>query len=285
MTKLDSKVMQSLGPMVQMACLWEASARKLGNVHRFADFESLHYLELVASAAVLGPVLDKAWYRPLGEVVLDAIKATRSVVDTNSNLGIVLLLTPLAAVLPGRSLTTDLPRVLRDVTVADATLVYEAIRLAEPGGLGRAPEQDVSDTPTLTLREAMALAENRDRIAWQYTHDFADVLEPGVPTLRKSLEAGQPLESAIRRTHLAFLAAFEDSLILRKRGPAVAGEVRRRAEALLTREAPEESLAAFDTWLRAERLNPGTSADLVAASLFAALREGIMTLPWKGPWS
>src|SRR4051794_19445213 len=118
MTKAESKAMQSLGPMVQMACLWEASARKLGNVHRFADFKTLHYVDLIASAAVIGPILDKAWYRPVGEVVLDAVKATRGVVQTNSNLGIVLLLTPLAAVVPGRSIVEDLPRVLRDLTVA-----------------------------------------------------------------------------------------------------------------------------------------------------------------------
>jgi triphosphoribosyl-dephospho-CoA synthase len=173
---------------------------------------------------------------------------------------------------------------LRELTVADATLVYEAIRLAEPGGLGRVEEQDVAEPPTVTLREAMALAQDRDRIARQYTQDFADVLELGVPTLRKHLE-DEPLETAIRRTHLTFLAAFEDSLILRKRGAAVAGDVRSRAEALLKNGADESMLAAFDAWLRAERLNPGTSADLVAASLFATLREGIMTLPWKGPWS
>ena len=37
----------------------------------------------------------------------------------------------------------------------------------------------------------------------------------------------------------------------------------------------------FDAWLRADghRRNPGTTADLIAASLFAAFRDGILPMP------
>jgi len=40
-------------------------------------------------------------------------------------------------------------------------------------------------------------------------------------------------------------------------------------------------------WLRADgnRRNPGTSADLVAATLFVALREELIPLPSPYPWS
>jgi triphosphoribosyl-dephospho-CoA synthase len=277
-----SPTLQHLGPMAQLACVWEASARKAGNVHRFADFDELHYLDFLASAAAIGPVLEKAWYRPVGEIVLDAVKATRLVVRTNSNLGIVLLLTPLAAVVPGRPLRSELPRILDEPTVADAVLVYEAIRTAQPGGMGRVENQDIAEIPTVTLRQAMALAEERDRIAWQYTHDFADVFDIGVATLQRELTAGRPLEAVIRTTHLSYMAAFPDSLIERKFGGEIASVVRDRAAAVL---ADPSGFDTFDAWLRAQRYNPGTSADLVAASLFAAMREGIMTLPWTGAWS
>src|SRR4051812_25395521 len=159
----STKLMQNHGVMVQLACIWEATARKPGNVHRFADLDDLHYVDFLASAAAIGSVLDKAWFRPVGEIVLEAIKATRQVTSTNTNLGMVLLLTPLAAVVPGRRLRSELPRVLQSLTVADAVLVYEAIRVAEPGGLGVVSDQDVARTPTVTLRAAMALAEERDR--------------------------------------------------------------------------------------------------------------------------
>jgi triphosphoribosyl-dephospho-CoA synthase len=273
----------SLGVLAQLACVWEATARKPGNVHRFVDRDDLGYLDLLASAAAIGPALDKAWYRPVGEIVLEAIKATRNVVTTNANLGIVLLLTPLAAAIPGRPLRSEVTRILDELTVADAVLVYEAIRLAEPGGLGRANEQDIAEAPTVTLKQAMELAQSRDRIAWQYAFGFADIFDIGVPTLTRSLEAGHSLEAAIVATHFEFLTLFDDSLILRKFGPAAARSVRAEANIAKARlqRAPEglAEIAEFDAWLRKNRYNPGTSADLVAASLFAALREGMMKLP------
>jgi triphosphoribosyl-dephospho-CoA synthase len=274
----STKLMQNLGAMVQIACLWEATARKPGNVHRFADFEDLHYVDFLASAAAIGGVLDKAWFRPVGEIVLEAIKATRQVTATNTNLGIVLLLTPLAAVVPGRALRAEIPKILDALTVADAVLVYEAIRHAQPGGLGEVAEQDVGRIPTVTLREAMILAESRDRIAWQYAHNFADVFDIGVPTLRRTLADGSDLEAAIIETHLEFLRTFPDSLIARKHGASLADSV--HSQALILQHDP----AAFDEWLRSRRLNPGTSADLTAASLFVALREGIIPLPYRGKW-
>ena len=277
-----AKLMQDLGVMAQLACIWEATARKPGNAHRCADFDDLRYVDFLASAAAIAPVLDKAWFRPVGEVVLESIQATRRVVSTNTNLGIVLLLAPLAAVVPGRELRDQVPRILRELTVTDAALVYEAIRLADPGGLGEAAEQDVRTTPTVTLLEAMRLAESRDRIAWQYTHDFANVFALGVPTIERELAEGRPLETVIVRLHLRFMAEFLDSLIARKHGDAIAEEVRRHAEHSLS--ATEESVAAFDELLRSRRWNPGTSADLVAASLFAALRAGIIPMPHRGLW-
>jgi triphosphoribosyl-dephospho-CoA synthase len=279
----------SLGVLAQLACIWEATARKPGNVHRFLDRDDLGYLDLLASAAAIGPSMEKAWYRPVGEIVLEAIKATRNVVSTNANLGIVLLLTPLAAAIPGRPLRSEVTRILDELTVADAVLVYEAIRLAQPGGLGRVDDQDVAETPTVTLKQAMELAADRDRIAWQYAHEFADVLDIGVPMLAEAFEEGHPLENAILLTHLEFLGMFEDSLILRKHGLSTASNVMDRAYALQGRmlgdpggplsETSRAELAEFDAWLRTNRYNPGTSADLVAASLFAALREGMMKLP------
>lgn len=279
----STKLLQNHGVLVQLACIWEATARKPGNVHRGCDFDSLHYVDFLASAAAIGGVIDKAWFRPVGEIVLDAIKATRTVAATNTNLGIVLALTPLAAVVPGRPLRGELSAILEKLTVADAALVYEAIRTAEPGGLGEVDAQDIKTTPTVTLREAMRLAEDRDRIAWQYTHDFADVFDIGLRTLIDSLARRPDLESAIVDVHLAFLAALPDSLIARKHGPAVAEEV--RVEASRVHVGSNEDRAAFDRWLREKRYNPGTSADLTAASLFAALREGIIPLPSPWPFS
>lgn len=276
----------SAGRLAQVACVLEASARKPGNVHRFADFPDLDYLDfMLAAGAVAGP-LDRAAGEGVGVAVLAAVEATRRVVATNANLGIILLLSPMAAVPPGEPLAEGLARVLAATTVDDARLVYRAIRQANPGGLGRAEDQDVADEPTVTLRDAMILAADRDLIALQYANGFDQVLGEGLPTLRRHLDAGRPLETAIVGVGLDLLAQHPDSLIARKTDRRTAEEASRRAREVLDTGWPEtvegrERLEAFDRWTRTDgtRRNPGTTADLVAAVLFAALRDGTIDLP------
>ena len=96
--------MPDVGLCAQLACIWEATARKAGNVHRYRDFDDAGYLDFLVSAAAIAPVLTTACHRPVGETVLECVRATRAVVRTNTNLGIVLLLVPLATVPASHSL-------------------------------------------------------------------------------------------------------------------------------------------------------------------------------------
>ncbi|HMF17049.1 MAG TPA: triphosphoribosyl-dephospho-CoA synthase, partial [Gemmataceae bacterium] len=150
--------MPSIGQLAALACIWEVTARKPGNVHRYQDFADVGLMDFLASAVAISPVFDKAGGQPVGETVLEAIRATRQVTTTNTNLGIVLLLAPIAVVPLQEELRSGLGRVLSRLTVHDSQAVYEAIRLAQPGGLGTAAEQDVHQPPTLPLRDIMALA-------------------------------------------------------------------------------------------------------------------------------
>jgi triphosphoribosyl-dephospho-CoA synthase len=274
----------SPGQLAQVACLLEVTARKPGNVHRGADFAGTHYLDVLLSATAIGPALDGARTRGVGRAVLDAVEATRRVVATNTNLGMVLLLAPLAAVPEDVALPLGVGAVLAALTLDDARLAYRAIRLAEPGGLGAVADQDVAAEPSVTLRDAMRLAADRDLVARQYADGFAEVFGIALPALRSTLAVGQPLETAIIAAHLTLLARCPDTLILRKRGPAVAAEASRRAAEVLAAgwpDAPPDLLGAFDAWLRADghAHNPGATADLVAAAVFAALRDGTIGLP------
>jgi triphosphoribosyl-dephospho-CoA synthase len=284
--------MQPIGLCAHLACIWEATARKPGNVHRFADFADLTYLDLLQSAAAVAPVLNGAALWGVGNTVREAMKAVRQVAPTNTNLGIVLLLAPLAAVPPSEDLEQGLARVLDQLDLADARLVYEAIRLAAPGGLGRVGEQDIREEPTQGLRQVMTLAADRDLVARQYTNGFHEVLHDGVPALRRALAETRALEVAIILGHLHLLACYPDSLIARKCGLAESEEASRRARAVLQQGWPQEAagpsaLQDFDRWLRADghRRNPGTTADLVTACLFVLLREGSIELPLRIPWS
>ena len=285
--------MLSVGLCTQLACVWEATARKPGNVHRYRDFDDATYLDFILSAAASAPVLETAGVRPVGLTILEAVRATRQVVRTNTNLGILLLLAPLAAAAnaaTGEPLRDRVGRVLDGLDVADARAAYEAIRLANPSGLGRVEDQDVSGEPTRTLREVMALAADRDLIARQYVNGYEQIFEEGLPALRqglgvpkRSLGTRGTLEGAILACHLHLLAQHPDSLIVRKCGEEEAMEASRRARAVLesgwgTGRGDWRVLDEFDRWLRAEghTRNPGTTADLGAACLFAALRTGVI---------
>src|SRR5579872_5365243 len=140
--------MPDAGLCAHLACVLEATARKPGNVHPSADFADLTYLDFLLSAAAVVPVLATAGERSVGASVLGCVQATRRVVRGNTNLGMVLLLAPLAAVREGEELRPGVRRVLAALDVEDSRRVFEAIRLAVPGGLGDAPQQDVRADPT-----------------------------------------------------------------------------------------------------------------------------------------
>src|SRR6266852_5469852 len=141
--------MITIGLCAYLACLWEATARKPGNVHRFRDFEDTTYVDFLQSAAAIAPILDTSCQGRVGDSILQCIQATRLVTSANTNLGIVLLLAPLATTPFFENLRLGLKRVLTELDVTDSVTAYQAIRLAKAGGLRRAREQDISDEPTL----------------------------------------------------------------------------------------------------------------------------------------
>jgi triphosphoribosyl-dephospho-CoA synthase len=272
-----------------LACLLEVTAPKPGNVHRGADFEGLTFLDFATSALVIGPAIARAAAGArLGLSVRDCVAATRAAVATNTNLGSVLLLVPLAMSRHTEQLRDGVKRALADLDEDDARLVYEAIRLAQPGGMGRVEEADVTGPAPADLLHAMRLAADRDLVARQYVNDFADVFDIVVPALRTGIEADWPLADAIVYAHLTTMARHPDSLIARKCGLPTAAQAARLAEQVLQAgrpgdEAYHEAASDFDFWLRADghRRNPGTTADLVTAGLFAALRDAIIEPPLR----
>ena len=268
----------------QVACLLEVSAPKPGNVSAGASFHDTRWEDFLVSAAAIGPALASAGERPLGETIRAAIEATRRWTRVNTNLGVVLLLAPLARAAlrqgPG-SLRARLAATLADTTVEDAREVYTAIRLASPGGLGRAPAQDVAHTPTVTLREAMALAADRDAIAREYGTEFRATFDVGAPALERALEDGLSWNEATVEAYLTLLASAPDTHIARKLGRDEAGAVQRRARAALEaggvrQAAGRGAIAALDHDLRDARnaRNPGATADLTAAAIFVVLLAG-----------
>jgi triphosphoribosyl-dephospho-CoA synthase len=280
----------------EIACLLEVSAPKPGNVTRFADFSDTRYIDFLASAAIIGTVLRKAARATTGSLILEVVRKTARLVGRNTNLGIALLFAPLAkaALLGGRRpLRSRLSAVLASLTPADGRMVYDAIRVARPGGLGKAQRLDIRTTHgRVPLMEAMRSAMERDSIASEYTTDFEITFTIGAPTLEKCLRETHDPEASIVQTYLTLLSRFPDSLIARKCGDREAKRVSQQAGAILAEEgaftqAGRRKLARWDRALRkgGNRLNPGTTADLVASALFVVMLEKgieyILGRKWK----
>jgi triphosphoribosyl-dephospho-CoA synthase len=300
----------NIAQAAQLACLLEVSAPKPGNVNRLNDFADARFADFVISAVAIGPAMESAARSGVGQTIWRAIRDTQRLVRTNTNLGMVLLLAPLVKACAYthlsqaerkarvRYLRQDCPpptsvsiaelrdslvHVLAGLTIEDAQRAYAAIRAARPGGLGKSSRADVASEPTITLYQAMALAQERDAIAREYAADFAITFEISYPARDDAWRAAGDLSVAIVQAHLTTLARVPDTLIARKRGMDTANQVSRWADDVLTAggvftSQGQTKLAELDRALRDDghTLNPGTTADLTAAAIFLLLlHEGI----------
>ncbi len=266
-----------IGGLFLAACRAELAALKPGNVHVHAAGHGMQVAQFEASAEAAAPWV-AAPGANVGTRILRALEASFAAAGCNTNLGILLLCVPLAAAAeqpPGTGLRDRLQSVLASLGPDDAAAVYAAIRRANPGGLGTAEAQDVAVPPTVGLIEAMRLGAERDRIALNYTNGFADIFDFGLPLLARVRREGDA-DLAVTTLHMAFLAQFPDSHIGRKHGQAVADEVRGEARALsaswqpMAQRSKLAELHDFDADLKRRGINPGTTADLVVATVFAS---------------
>lgn len=286
--------MNHLYPLITQACRLEATAIKAGNVHPAASFADCTYDDFVRSGQIIAQEWQDTRGDFLGDRILAAATAVNNQIGRNTNLGIILLLAPLLSAAErlisnratGEEVGVDelqqaLSQVLSTTDVDDARAVMAAIRLAAPGGLGQADDSQLdvnnAEAPPVTLLAAMAAAAHRDAIAAAYVCDFADVFALA-RQLTDRIDDGQELLPAISELQIDMLARQPDTLIARKCGEAIAEDVSRRAAAVLAARSHDPSAyhaawQAFDAYLRSDgnRLNPGTTADLLAAAIFVHL--------------
>lgn len=269
----------------QLACLLEVNAWKPGNVSRTHDFFDCRFEDFLVSAVAVGPAFREAVRSLVGETILRAVRATRGLVGTNTNLGMVIALAPLAkaaGIGHPDGLRAAVVEVLGGLTVQDAQMSYEAIRMAAPAGLGKVDRCDVyGGYADVSLLGAMELARDRDALASEYVTGFELTFDVGYATLQGLWEEGRRLSESILQTFLTILARVPDSLIARKNGPAAAERISGLARSVLEdggvfSEKGFREVKKLDLMLRDERhrLNPGTTADLTAAAIFVFLVEG-----------
>ena len=256
------------------ACELDVAVRKPGNVSLVSPGHGMTAVQFIASARAAAAPLFATGAR-VGQRIEAAVAASWAAAGCNTNLGIVLLCAPIAEAVerfPATDLRHALEAVLADLNRDDAAGAFRAIARAQPGGLGDAPAEDVRRPPSVGLRDAMALAAERDSIARQYVQGYADLFEVALP----QMPAGTVKHASVQRVFLALASRLPDSHIVRKHGEAVAQTVmsaaqrwQRQADAgVVLDESP--AFIAWDDELKSAGINPGTTADLTVAALMLA---------------
>lgn len=217
----------------------------------------------------------------------------------NINLGTVLLLSPLS-VSAGISLATgtvnakrlreNLGYVLTNTTSQDAVELYEAIAAIKPGGLGHSPEFDVTDSRStsdilerqITLLDLFKISSDWDDVSREWVTDFEITFGIGYPAFFDTLKETNDVNIATVHTYLTILSHVQDTLIKRKAGQGPAELVSKKARIILKEggllsQEGTDLLWKLDDQLNKKKglLNPGTTADLTAASIMVALLEGL----------
>jgi triphosphoribosyl-dephospho-CoA synthase len=265
----------SIGFRVQRAIELECTAVKVGNVHPGASFHDLQHHQFMTAAQTIGASMERNASQPVGKIVLQAVQSMMESVGTNTSLGTILLIAPLVA---STHLPNSVGQVLRSMTPADASDIYEAIRIAKPGGLGDVESMDVRYDSPDSILDAMKVASEWDDIALQYVTDFELVFTISNRLVELQRHGLQILD-AIRCVQIELLSERLDSLIARKKGRDFAIEAQSRSRSVRAAgpygsSEYESQWSLLDRFLRDDEHggNPGTIADLIAAACFQALR-------------
>ncbi len=285
----DNDSSLSLGRLASLACLLEVTASKPGNVHRGADFEDVGFIDFGASGIALGQAIDDCHGRPFGETVLQVARNTKQVSDSNTNLGMNLLISLLAKVIEtaGMADVSSVRDYVQAIPAGETANLYEAIRLMNPSGLQSVAENDVGSDTDASIFEVMNQAAGRDLVARQFVNGCQDVFEKVLPWLVEGQSHFRSWTQAIVWAHVRMMADTPDALIARKLGEDMASQS--QTLALKAVDGLAGGLEEFwarvgdlDFWLRSDghRRNPGTSADLVAAGLFFGLYNQTVTAPF-----
>jgi len=309
-----TKTSHQVSSCLQLAILLEVSAYpKPGNVHRTADFQGTRYEHFLASAVAVASHFKHAAEQGIsvchGKLCPEEVEIGRiikeAVLDVNAwqhggntLLGSIILLVPMAVAagmtfIQGKfsvvKMREHLKQIIESTTPLDAVNAYDAIEIAKPGGLGKAPRLDVSDASSkkkildenISLFEVFKISAPWDSISSEWVKNYPVTFDIGYPYLSKQLKETRDVNTATVHTFLKILSKVPDTLIARKTGLAKARVVSKQAEHVLemgglTTSKGRRLLLELDKKLRdpKHQLNPGTTADLTSATLALAILNG-----------
>ncbi|MFC1787023.1 triphosphoribosyl-dephospho-CoA synthase [Halobacteriota archaeon] len=266
----------------QLAMLLEVSATpKPGNIDRDHDFDDTKYEHFLASAISAGPVFERAAIskKCIGSFIRELIEeSTRWQNGGNTHFGAFLLLTPLV-IAAGNGEVKSVNKVVQDTSVEDAVELYKAFRSIDVR-VSSIKELSIDDPNStkelrrrgLTLYDIMKISAKYDAIAHEWTNDFKRTFR-GASILEKNV-GERNMNDAIIFTYLTLLSERPDTLIQSKFGVDKAIQVSEKASQLIE-NWNLDAIRDFDEKLIRERVNPGSTADMVIGSLFITLLGGV----------
>lgn len=282
---MDAGRVLTLPQMAELACAMEVICPKPGNVSPGRPFRYINDLSFIVSAIGIASAFDDP-EASVGQLVERAVTSTKNLVDKNTNLGIILLLAPLIkAAYAGELSRESVKQELLNLGDDDSRRIYDAINRASPEGLGKSEKYDVRERPA-PIMTAMELAAHWDSIAREYATHYEITYRLTLPWMTQHWREGRSLKSTILQTYLLLLSHVPDTLISRKLGADMSIKVSSSAQKIVaaggafTPEGREE-IHELEAFLSDpdNRLNPGTTADLIAAGIFVFLEQELRRTP------
>lgn len=280
-----------IAKIAQIASALEVSGYpKPGNVHRTRDYDDMVFEDFVISGIVIGDTIREACSDvdvenpKLGKYILEAVAETDKWIKNNTNLGIVMMTTPIAVAAAISNdfdeIRPNVVKLMANTSVDDACDLYDAINIADAGGMGDQDEYDVaSDNAKQELREnnqtmydVLKISAPWDMLAREMTSDMPAVFEIGYPVYHE-LKDEKSMNDACLLTFLTILSQVPDTLISRKYGSDEALKISMMTRDLLNLKDESDftqKVKEFDDYLYENHYNPGTTADLTAASIFVS---------------
>ncbi len=310
-----SEKAKHISKCLELAILFEVSADKPGNVNLIVGFEGTRHEHFLASAVAAAPFFELAAQRGIavsqGKIAITDVGIGQIIRDCivnintwqrggNTLLGTIILFAPIAVatgmtpmanghVFEIQRLREKLKLVVESTTSEDAVNVYEAIKIANPSGLGKAPDLDVNSPDSVdriikenvSLYQVFQIASSYDNVCSEWVNNYPITFNVAYPFLMKQIKENRDLNTAIIHTFLKVLAEYPDSFIARKVGLEKAQEVSMMAKEILdlgglATAKGKESLRTFDLNLRrfGNHFNPGTTADIIATALALCVLSG-----------
>ena len=273
------KIRKLLERQIKFVCDSEIKSLKPGNVHKYSKGHNMDVKDFLKSSLIISKSLTKK-NSDLGTKILNSVKEIQKKIKKNTNLGIILMLSPIVVIVENEGIITKKELVkkikilIKKQNIKSSLSVFKAISLTSPGGLGHSKRYDVNKLPKKKLHKVMEFSKKRDLIAKQYCNGFKDIYNIGIPAYKKFYSKWGKVDWALTGVYLSFLKNFNDSHIIRKNGIKIAKNVKKEAEKYHyliknNKDLPKikKKLLFFDKKLKSRGINPGTTADLTVATL------------------